>query len=65
MVPMVPVYGYGKEPHRNGVLMAMCPDEGFAADICSALRSKHPDQWFGYIGRNGDNIKQRNAVQTA
>ena len=64
MAPNVIVYGYGLDPHRDGVLMATCPDDGFAADICGALRLKHPNQWFGYVNRSGELIKQRNRVES-
>ena len=61
---MIPVYGYGNRPHESGVLMAICPDDGFAADICGALCMKHPGQWFGYTSHHGEQIKQRNLVET-
>ena len=62
---MIPVYGYGNNPHESGVLIATCPDDDYAADICAAMRMKYPLQWFGYTDHHGKEIKQRNSVETA
>lgn len=62
MTPIIPIYGYGYNPAETGTLMAMCPDDGFAADICGALCAKHPGQWFGYVDRHGEVIKRKMVV---